>query len=157
MSSQPNTETVETNKRKGGGAVRVLAIVLGVLLLGILACGLFAGGIAYTVIRVSQPAADASRAFLEALADDNYDAAYAMMIGGLQSEFGSVAGLEEEFTTRQLVRDEIGGFLSRSINNDEANMSASVTFEDGTTLQATINLRYDDAQQAWLVTGFGFE
>lgn len=156
MSDQPQPEQVENSKPKGG-AMRILLIVLGVLLLGIVMCGLATGGLTYTIIRATQPAADASRAFLEALADENYDSAFSMMSSGLQSEFGNASGLEERFIGRQIVRDEIGAFLNRSITNDEATMSAFVTFENGASQQIALNLRYDNSREAWLVTGFRFD
>jgi len=46
---------------------------------------------------------------------------------------------------------------SESINGDKATMTHTVTLEGGTPNNATVNLRWVEERNAWLVTEFDVE
>lgn len=147
----------EKPKRDKPRGMPILIWVLGALGLAVLACGLFAGGLTYTVVRMTQPAADYSRAFLEALGAEDYPTAYAMLSGSFQEQFDGVDDFEAQMQERRIVPVEVGTFRSRSVRNSEGRFIGPVTMADGALQDVTVFSRYNREQESWEITGFRFD
>lgn len=136
---------------------RILMWILIILGISVVACGLFAGGLFYAVLRVTAPAAETARTYLEAVGDKDYSLAFDLLSVRLQDEFETADGFAAEMQERRIAPVEVGTFTSRSIENDVATIVGPVTFADTAMLTATTNLRYSAEREMWVVAGFSFE
>ncbi len=98
-----------------------------------------------------------SRAFLQALANDNYDTAFDMLSSELQAEYGSAGGLDETLAGRGDALQRVGRLQGESIAGDEAATTHTVTLEGGATTDAAVYMRWVEEREMWTITGFRFD
>ncbi|MEL6151956.1 MAG: hypothetical protein AAFV33_00825 [Chloroflexota bacterium] len=151
---EPNAEQP---KLKMGAGTRLMFFMLFGLGACVILCALSVGGTAYVLFRSTQPAADASRTFLEALGSQDYALAYGYLSPTLQGEFETQENFAQSMQDRGIIPVEVGGFWNRSIDNNEATMQAGVTYQTGVRQAATVNLRWNPSVEVWEITGFSFE
>jgi hypothetical protein len=138
----------DTNKRLRGIIVTVLLVTFASCIM----LSLCVGGIVYVSVRLTQPAADQGSAFLQAIASENDEAAYALLTPDVQAEFDSPAGLGQSLRERGIRPDR--WTWSRNVENNSAQLDANVIMADGSQRQTTITLTWDGEQ--WRINGFSF-
>ncbi len=131
-----------------------LGLILGIAGGAVVLCVAFFLILFLVVLRVTAPAADVGEAFMVALRDGNYRAAYDMCTTDLQAEIGDADDL------RALIEDSDAApvkwtFTSRNIRNDQAQLLGTGSFGGGQ--EADIEIVLNKEGNAWLVSGFHFE
>jgi len=110
---------------------------------------LIGGGVFF----LTQPLADASDDYLEALKTGDYATAYDLSAPNVQEELGSAEGLQR-FVVENNFIPESWNFNDRSVENDTGTLTGTVTLADGTVVNTEINMAKIDGD--WLVTGIHF-
>lgn len=105
------------------------------------------------ILVATQPVVDAGDAFMTALQNEDYEAAYALCSPALQSEIGAVENLQT-LLEQGGVAPTSWSFSSRSIENNTGSVSGTATMEDGSTLDVALN--FTKSGDDWLVEGFDF-
>ena len=131
--------------RRGRSPLLIIGIILLALLL---LCGLGGFFLFNTVMNATQPVVNAGEAYLTALRDGDYTRAYDLSAPALQQEAGDVEGLQAALGERQLAS---WSFTSRSINNNQGNLSGTTTYTDGET--GTVDMALMQVGNDWKVTG----
>lgn len=137
--------------------VPIVIYVMAILGVSVLVCGLYVGGMTYVTVRMTQPAADFTRAFLESLGAEDYTTAYEMLSADFRAQFGTVDEFEVQLRERDVTPVDVGTFSSRSVRNSEGRFTAPVTMADGAQQQVTVFSRYNQERETWVITGFRFE
>lgn len=122
------------------------------LLIGFCAAALIFSFLQGDLTAEKQPSPEqVSRAFLTAMADDDYQAAYDLCSTGLQTELASAAGLRTEIEERDL---QPAGWetLSQSISSKEVEYSGSINFQNAAAGTFRVTLR--QYEQGWRVSAF---
>ena len=158
LSLEPNnTDNTPEPSRSGGGnnsggrVVRILLILMASL------CGmatLCVGGFAYVIYRSTQPVADVGSAFLQAIADEDYQAVFSNLDDGLQSEYGSAEALGTALQAEN-VQPQRWSFNSRSVDSGTAELGSTVIMANGTRKEVSIGLRWTG--NLWLIESFAFD
>jgi hypothetical protein len=148
------TEEQPPNRPRG---VPIVIYVMAILGVSVLVCGLYVGGMTYVTVRMTQPAADFTRAFLESLGAEDYATAYEMLSDDFQAQFGGADEFEAQLRARNVTPVEVGTFTSRSVRNSEGRFIGPVTMADGAQQQASVFSRYNQERETWVITGFRFE
>lgn len=123
----------------------IVAAVLLVACIGIIAVAAIGG------LGMTQPAADTAEAFMNALQQGNYAAAYALCAPALQQELGSADGLRAMIEKGQ-VKPTKWNFNSREVANNQGEVKGNVTFDDNRAGVVSIVLL--NSGGAWQVVGF---
>ena len=124
-----------------GGLAVIACIVLIVLIFG-------------TAMRLTQPAADASDAFLTAIQQADYARGYGLCSSELQGEFGSVADLEDWFKSNGIEPVE-WSYSSRSVSGSNAELLGSLTLTGGQ--ESTMSVVLIKVGDEWRIHGFHLE
>ena len=130
-----------------------LGLILGIVGAGIVACVGLVLLLVFVVFRATQPAADTAEAFMTALKNKDYAAAYNLCTSDLQGEIGSVQDFQTAFEDNE-VYPVSWNFSSRSVENDQAEMSGDGTFSGDREASVWIGLELLDGK--WKVAGFEF-
>jgi hypothetical protein len=101
----------------------------------------------------TQPAVDQADAFMQAMKDADYPAAFELCAPDLKDELGSPQTLREMMTTSQL-KIEKWSFNSRNVENKRADLLGTVTFTNGEVRDLDIVLLNVD--ETWMIAGFHF-
>jgi len=139
-----------TTEKPGRSIFRIIAIVLVTIV--VVGVGMFL--FFSSLIESTEAVADAGDAFLQAVSDDDYTAAYAMVAPSMQETMGGEAGLRERFIGSGLVI-ATWDIRSRTVREDYGEVSGDVTLERGSTLE--FEIIFDNVGEEWLVSGFTFE
>ena len=144
-------------KRPSGGGNNLGRVVrLGLLALAGL-CGmsmLCVGGFVYVIYRSTQPVADVGNTFLQAIADEDYEAAFSTFSDGLQSEYGSAEELGATLR-EQNIDPQRWSFSSRSVDTETGELGSTVVMANGAARDVTIRLRWSGT--LWLIEFFSFD
>jgi hypothetical protein len=127
-----------------GGGCALVAVLCICVFVAIFVLGL-GGGLALT-----QPAADAGEAFMTALKDSNYAGAYALCTPDLQAKLVNAQGLQR-LVENGKARPTVWSFSSRNVNNNQAELSGTVTMVGA---EGTVSLSLIQVGDAWKVNGF---
>jgi hypothetical protein len=132
-----------------------LLIILGIAGgLAVIACIVLFVVIFGTAMRLTQPAADASDAFLTTVQQADYAGAYGLCSSELQGEFGSAANLEDWFKSNGIEPVE-WSYSSRNVSGDTAELIGSLTLTGGQEAAMTVILI--NVGDDWRVHGFHLE
>jgi hypothetical protein len=131
-----------------------LGLILGIVGVAVVACVGLVLLLVFVVFRATQPAADAAEAFMTALKDKDYAAAYDLCTSDLQGELGSVRDMQAAVEDYEAVPVS-WRFSSRSVENDQAEMSGDGTFAGGR--EASISVVLQLVSGTWKVAGFNFD
>ena len=134
----------EVPAKKKSPLLIILLAIGGIILLCVLGVFLFVGGI----FGATQPVVDAGEAYMIALRDGNYDRAFDLSSPDLQNEVGDASGLEGALSSKQ---PATWTFTSRSINNNDGQLSGNTTYKDGTS--GTVEMTLTKLNNAWKVVG----
>jgi hypothetical protein len=121
-------------------------VIAGVL--AIAACGTL---LVTTVLTVTRPVVDGADAFMGAIRDGHYDQAYARAAPSLQQELGSAEAFGAGIANYR-ARD--WSWSQRSVSNSVGNVSGNVTWQNGNTGTAEIQL--NQVNDEWRVVAFRF-
>ena len=124
----------------------IISIIIGAIGLGVL----IVGGILAIVLPLVQPIVDAGDGFLEALAAQNFDAAYAMLAPELQSEVGE-NGLAEHFASANL---SDWSYSQRSLRNGVGRLNGRVQWNGEAT---DFVLFFTNIDEQWRLISYNFE
>ncbi len=121
------------------------AIVLGGIVL--------VGGLVGLVFALTQPLADAGDAFMAALRDERYAAAFELCTPALQREVGSPQGLERRARSGNL-RPTSWLFHRRKVNLGTGRLEGKAALAGGGSAQ--VRLLFDQVGGDWKVSGLTF-
>lgn len=124
----------------------IISIIVGIIGLGVLV----AGGILAIVLPLVQPIVDAGNGFLETIAAQDFDAAYAMLSPELQAEVGE-NGLAEHFTNADLSE---WSYSQRSIRNGVGRLNGRVLWNSEPT---DFVLFFTNIDGQWRLMSYNFE
>lgn len=125
-----------------------------IVVVAIFACvGLFAAIFLFS-IGATQVVADTGDAFLTALKDGDYAAAYNLSSVPLQSELRSADQIRVMVVESRSI-PESWSFTSRSINNNQGQVSGTVTYQDGR--QGAVTMTFINDGTNWKVSGFNLQ
>lgn len=130
---------------------KILILVVGVLLvacIGIIAVAAIGG------LGITQPAANTAEAFMNALQQGNYAAAYALCAPALQQELGSADALQTMIENAQ-VKPTKWAFNSREVSNNQGEVKGSVTFDGNRA--GVVRVTLENNGGTWQVIGFDLE
>lgn len=149
-----NDDRPELAIRSNSAVVRfIIFLAIG----GVLLCGLSVGGFVYILIRATQPVVDASSAYLQALSEEDYAAAYDMLTSGAQSEYETLQAFQTDMRESTFYPTR-WNFNSREVNGIGTDASGqvmgTVTNANGRKDRITIWLDYDG--ERWRISGVGF-
>jgi len=131
-----------------------LGLILGIVGVAVVACVGLVLLLVFVVFRATQPAADAAEGFMTALKNKDYAAAYNLCTSDLQGELGSVQGLQTTVEDHEAYPVS-WNFSSRSVENDQAEMSGDGTFAG--SREAAVSIVLELVGGKWKVAGFNFE
>lgn len=131
---------------------RTVIIIIGAVVAVLCLCGivgtvLFGGAI----FGATQPAADKAEEFLVNIRDGRYGVAYELMSPGLQNQFPNGAAMGQRIE-QVGVKPQTWSFNNRSVNNNTAEISGSVTFANGN--RGTVEIELVNQGGTWFVDGF---
>jgi hypothetical protein len=130
-----------------------IGLIIGIVAAAVVACIALVLILIFVVFNATAPAANAADAFMTALKDKDYAAAYDLCTRDLRAELESASNL------RQMVEDNNAGpvswnFTSRSVDNDQAVISGDGVFTAGR--EADVEIVLQNVDGAWKVAGFHF-
>lgn len=123
----------------------------GTLLLLLALCLIVAGG---SALVLTGGVTDAGNAFMSALRDGDYDTAYTLASPTLQADLGSADALQGGIERGQVIPTD-WSFSSRNRNNNEGDLSGSVTFASGSDGRVALRLVRIDSE--WRVEAIDLE
>jgi hypothetical protein len=89
---------------------------------------------------------------MAALRDGNYSRAFDLSSPDLQDEVGDASGLEAALSAKQ---PATWTFTSRSISNNNGQLSGTATYKDGTS--GTVDMALSKFDNAWKVVGINMK
>ncbi len=129
-----------------------MLIIVGIVVAAILVCVLAVFLLVGVVFTATQPVVDAGDAFMRALRDGDYNAAFDLSAPSLQAEAGNPAGIETALSFKQPAS---WSFTSRNINNNDGSLSGTTTYKDGST--GTVEMALTKVGNDWKVTGINLK
>jgi len=132
---------------------KVIFIGCGALAFVCLACIGFVVLLGGGVLFLTQPVVDAGNAYMEAIKAGDYATAYDLSASNVQSEMGSVEGLQTFFTSNNFF-PESWSFNSRSIENNTGQLLGNASLRGG--IEVSLELSFIKEGDAWKVRGISF-
>ncbi len=130
---------------------KTILIVAGAIVALLVVCGVIAVVIIGLGLGATQPAATVGDSFMGALRDGNYAKAFELCSEDLQKELDSAASLETRIKDGNV--EVVDWHLtSRSVTNDQAELSGDVTFTGDRT--GTVSLVAQKIGSDWRIAGF---
>lgn len=123
----------------------IIGIVLVIAVVACIGFGVVLGG---SIFAATQPIVDKGDAFLAAMRDNNYNAAFNLCTPALKQEVGDAQGLESALSSHQPSK---WSFSSRNIQNNTGSLSGSVTYADSST--GTVDIVLDKVGSDWMISG----
>jgi len=122
----------------GVGALLCVCAIVGVVLFG------------GAIFATTQPAVDVGDKFMQALKDENYDAAFATFHPALQQKVGNAQGLKRLIENGK-AHPTKWGFSSRNVNNDSASLEGTVSMTGG---EGVLSIELLKTADSWKITSF---
>ncbi len=143
MMDQP--QKVAVYKKRGCSRGMMILLMVGLVCIGSFAA------LVGSVFIFTQPITEAGSAFLNALRDEDYDAAYAKMTGALQNQIGSAERLRTLITEFN-AEPSVWSISYRSSSDNTGELRGTITTDNGSNHDLTLLLLREEGE--WRIAAF---